>query len=227
MSDFTATLGPVPRDPIPVPVKTVARWTGRLPAPLLEIWAQYGFADFAGGRAHFIDPARLAPVISFIFGDDPDFAHDTHAIAYGDLGEVIVWSQRYGYGFLSPVLSTIEMPNLTAQTLTPPEPQFIDMVLNLPADLIETFDPAGEKVYDRLTKLLGPLPYGMMYGTTPAPPPAEGIPVDHYVIAEVDDWLEAVYTERAVSVVDWGRPQPMIRFLGKPWPRGMKGNLPL
>lgn len=237
MSDLTAALGPVPRNALPVPATKVARWTGRLPATLLQIWGDYGFVTLAEGRLHLVDPARLAPVMSFVFGEDPDFAGDTHAIAYGDLGEVVVWSERYGYGFLSPVLSTIEMPALTADPLPTQrapkraltraalDQQFVDMVLHLPADLIETFDPSGEKLHARLKKRLGPPPDGMIYGTTPVPPPAAGSPIEHYVLAEVTDWLEAVYTSVGVSVVDWGRPSPMIRFVGEPWPRSAKGDI--
>ena len=215
-----ARLGTAPRNAIPFSADVTRCRYADLPLSLRIIWRKYGLVSLAGGRLHLLDPARLAPVISYIFEGDPDLAGDVHAIAYGNLGEVVVWSGRYGYGFLSPVLSTLEMPNLTRTTAEPPETQFVQQVLDMPPELLDAYDPARQLVHDRLVSTLGRLPHGAIYGTTPVPPPLEGTPVENYVVAYVAEWLEAVYTEIAVTLVDWDLTPSDQRQIGQPWPRG-------
>ena len=217
-------LGPPPRDATPAQITLSQREYALLPAALHHIWRVYGFITLAEGRLHLVDPARFAPLMSYIFEGDPDLDGNVQAIAYGSLGELVLWSGRHGYGFLSPALSTLEMPNLTGDSIAPPEAQFVDQVLHMPPELIDAYDPAREPVHDRLVAKLGPLPYGAIYGTTPVPPPLEGTPVEHYVVAEVRDWLEAVYAEIAVSLVDWARTPSQLRQIGEPWPAGLKGK---
>ena len=187
-----------------------------LPQGLFRVWSDHGLAALAGGRLHLMDPARLAPLMSHILEGDPDLGSDVAAIAYGNLGELVLWSGRHGYGFLSPVLATLEMPNLTAPRPEPPEAQFARQVLQMPAELIEAFDPDQQPVHDRLVATLGNLPPGAIYGTTPVPPPLGGTPVGHYVVAELMDWLEAVYTEIGITLVDWTREPAEIRPVGPP-----------
>ncbi|HRK42165.1 MAG TPA: GAD-like domain-containing protein [Gemmobacter sp.] len=191
-----------------------------LPATLREIWAGYGLVTLANGRLRLLDPRRLASVISFIFEGDPDLDGDVHAIAYGNLGEIVLWSGWYGYGFLSPVLATLEMPNLTRPLADPAEAQFITQVLDMPPEVLDAYDPARNPVHDRLVARLGPLPEGAIYGTTPVPPPLEGTPVEHYVIADAIEWLEAVYAEIAVTLVDWEMNPAEFRQIRQPWPQG-------
>lgn len=217
---IVARLGVAPRDATPFLVDAMQRQFAELPLSLRMIWRKYGLVSLAGRRLHLLDPARLAPVISYIFEGDPDLAGDVHAIAYGNLGEVVLWSARYGYGFLSPVLSTLEMPNLTRGIAEPPEAQFIQQVLDMPPALIDAYDPARRLVHDRLVSTLGRLPYGTIYGATPVPPPLEGTPVENYVVADVAEWLEAVYTEIAVTLVDWDLTPSDQRRIGQPWPQG-------
>ncbi|MBL3576306.1 hypothetical protein JMK10_06200 [Rhodovulum sulfidophilum] len=223
-ADIDAVLGPASDDLIPVPDAVIRRWTGRLPNALIRIWTTRGFASLAGGRLHLAGPARLAGLMSHIFANDPDLGGDSHAIAYGDLGELVLWSERHGYGFLMPTLAALEVPNLTGPEAMPPDQQFIEYVLRMPPELIEAFDPEQQMVHARLVERLGPLPAGMIYGATPVPPSAGGTPVENYVLAEVEDWLEAVYTEMRVSLVDWSRTSPQIRFIGDGLPGQSKGS---
>ncbi len=215
---IVARLGAVPPDA--VPFDATRRHYADLPLSLRMIWRRYGLVSLADARLHLLDPARLAPVISYIFEGDPDLDGDVHAIAYGNMGEVVLWSGRFGYGFLSPVLSTLEMPNLTRGAAELPDTQFVQQVLDMPPALIDAYDPARQLVHDRLVSTLGRLPYGAIYGATPVPPRLEGTPVGDYVVADVAEWLEAVYTEVAVTLVDWELTPSEQRQIGQPWPHG-------
>lgn len=218
--------------PAPVDPAMLARWAGRLPDALLSVWQHYGLITLAGGRLHLIDPARLAPILAYIIEDDPDLDGDTHAIAYGDLGEVVVWSARWGFGFLSPVLLALTVPGLTSPAQsglvsadgdTGPRPpglspaadaQFVRLVLRMPPEMIEAFDPAQAPVHDRVAERLGPLPPGFIYGTPVAPPPLGGTPAEAFVPAELTEWLEGCYGNASVSLSDWDRDPPTQRLVG-------------
>ncbi len=102
----------------------------------------------------------------------------------------------------------------------PPDLQIINQVLAIPAFLREAPDPDGAPVHDRLVARPGVLPPGAIYGATPAPPPLAGTPVEDFVVADITEWLEAVYTDTAITLVDWALPQPDIRLIGQPWPLG-------
>jgi hypothetical protein len=166
----------------------------------------------------------LAGLVAFIFQDDPDLGGDVHAIAHGNLGEVVLWSRRYGFGLLSPVLGTLEMSNLTKAVAEPPEAQFVAQVVQMPPEVLEAYDPDQMPVHDRLVARLGALPPGAIYGTTPAPPPLGGTRIEDYVVADIVEWLEAVYTDMAVSLVDWESASPQLRQIGQPWAPGTRAS---
>ncbi|SDX65241.1 hypothetical protein SAMN04488001_0104 [Litoreibacter albidus] len=167
-----------------------------------------------------IVPSMLGPVTSYIFEGDPDLSGDTHAIALGGLGEVAFWSRRHGFGFLAPGLATLDMPYILNTAPPPADEQIALDLLNFPAAGIEAFAPDGQPVFDRLVKRLKPLPFGSIYGTTPVPPPLEGTSVEHYVVTEATEWLEAVYTSINITLVDWSREPAELRRVGQPWPKG-------
>jgi hypothetical protein len=192
----------------------------RFPAALREVWETYGLITLAEGRLRLIDPARLAPLMAYIFADDIDLAGDVAAIAHGNMGEVVVWSANWGFGFLSPRLCTLEMPNLTQPIPEPPDLQVINQVLTIPASMLDATDPDGALVHDRLVARLGALPPAAIYASTPAPPPIEGARVEDFVVADISEWLEAVYTETSITLVDWTLQKADLRLIGQPWPPG-------
>lgn len=215
-------------DPLPLRPETIAHWRGVLPDLLIEVWEDYGLIKIAGGRMQLIAPNYLDALVSHITGDDADLGGDTHAIAIGDLGEVVLWSGRHGFGFLSPQYRAIYMPHITNPRMPPADQQIAEHVLRLHTETIEARDPGGKPVYARLEKQLGALPPLCIYGTTPVPPPLEGTPVDHYVIADACDWLEATYTSGIVVdiIFDWTRADAngeiLHRALREPWPPGIE-----
>lgn len=215
-------------DPLPGSPEICARWRDILPDILIDIWDDYGFTRVAGGRVQLIPPQYLGGLMSYITEDDADLGNDTHAIAIGDLGEIALWSERHGFGFLSPQYRAIYMPYITSPRMPPPDQQITEHVLRLHPETIEARDPGGKPVYERLVAHLGDLPPLCIYGTTPVPPPLEGTPVEHYVIAAANDWLEATYTSGiAVDIIfDWTRVDAngeiLHRGLREPWPPGIE-----
>ncbi|SFR34048.1 GAD-like domain-containing protein [Litoreibacter janthinus] len=205
---------------IPVDAVTIARYANILPDALLDVWRNSGLCSIAGGRMQLIVPDMFASLTSYIFEGDPDLAGDTYAIAYGALGEVVFWSGRHGFGFLAPGLATLDMPYILDPTPPTGDAQIAQDLLTFPATGIESFDPAGAPVFERLQARFRPLPFGAIYGTTPVPPSLAGTPVEHYVVAEAADWLEAVYTNINITLVDWSRQPSELRRVGQPWPKG-------
>ncbi len=84
--------------------------TGRFPATLRDVWSTYGLVALAGGRLRLIDPARLAPLMAYIFDGDSDLAGDVQTIAHGNLGEVVLWSANWATGFCHPGFARWKCP---------------------------------------------------------------------------------------------------------------------
>ena len=136
----------------------------------------------------------------------------------------MVWSERHGFGLLSADMRTLEMPYILEREPPHADTQIIDMVLQTPKELLEVYDQDQAPVHDRLLARLGSLPIGAIYGTTPAPAPPGGTPVEHYVVADAIDWLEAVYTAVRVSLINWDFVSEdqvymrSLRIVGDLWP---------
>ena len=205
----------------PVPAGAAMRWAGKVPPLLLDIWRRYGLARLAGGRLRLVDPARYQPLMNYVFNGDPDLGGDTHAVALGDMGELVVWSERHGYGFLSPVLCSLELPYLLVTDPPPADTQIADHLVMMPAARIEAWDDQRKPLHDRLRARLGPLEHDMIYAATPAPPRPGGTPVEDYLVADALEWLEAIHTEMNVSIMDFRREPFQLRIVGQPWPPGM------
>lgn len=205
-----------------VPPRIIERWTGILPDALITVWRDYGYLKLAGGRLQLIDPNALAPIVSYVVRNDVDLAGDTHPIAYGAMGQVIVWSERHGIGILTPAHHILEM-YFILETDPPSETEQIInyYLLKLHPDLIDTFDPNQERVHDRLVKMLGPLEPGEIYGFVPADRSSVA-GVEDYVVEDVAAWLEAVFTSFRVNLMKWDHDPFTLRFVGDPWPPGMK-----
>ncbi|MFD1796555.1 hypothetical protein FQV27_13525 [Paracoccus aurantiacus] len=210
------------------PASEIARWSGRLPPLLLDIWRRYGLVRLAGRRLRLIEPSRYAPLMAYIFHGDPDFEGDTHAIALGDFGGLALWSERHGFAFLNPQLASVEAPFLLATDPPPSDAQIADMLIAMPEAAIEAFDPAGEPLHARLLARLGRLDHDDIYAATPAPSQLGGTPEPDYIVADALEWLEAVYTEMNVMLVDMSRNPIELRMIGQPWqperPQQLRGG---
>lgn len=177
----------------PAPADAVAIWAGKLPPLLLDIWRRYGLVRLAGGRLRLVDPRRFEPLMGYVFHGDPDLAGDTHVIGLGDLGELVLWSERHGFGFLSPLLAALEMPYILSPTAPAADTQIADLLIPMVPSAIEAFDPEQQPVHERLRARLGRLDHDNIYAATPAPPRPGGTPVEDYEVADALEWLEAVY----------------------------------
>lgn len=205
----------------PAPADAVAFWSGKLPPLLLDIWRRYGMVRLAEGRVRLVEPRRFEPLMAYIFNGDPDLDGDTHTIALGGLGELILWSQRHGFGFLRPSLAALEVPYILSHGAPPADTQIADLVIPIRPPEIEAFDPEQQPVYDRLRARLGQLDNDDIYTATPAPPQLGGTPVEDYEVADALEWLEAVYSEMNIMLVDFDRDPIELRMVGQPWPAGM------
>ncbi len=205
----------------PAPADAVALWSGRLPPLLLDIWRRYGLVRLAEGRLRLVDPRRFEPLMGYIFHGDPDLAGDTHVIGLGDLGELALWSERHGFGFLSPLLAALEMPFILTAQAPAADTQIADQLIPMPPSAIEAFDAEQQPLHDRLRARLGRLERDDIYAATPAPPQLSGTPIDDFLVADALEWLEAVYTVMNITLVDYQRVPFQLRMIGDPWPPGL------
>ena len=205
----------------PAPADAVALWSGRLPPLLLDIWRRYGLVRLAEGRLRLVDPRRFEPLMGYIFHGDPDLAGDTHVIGLGDLGELALWSERHGFGFLSPLLATLEVPYIIAPAAPSADAQVADLLIPIPPSAIEAFDPQHQPLHERLRARLGRLDNDDIYAATPAPPRLGGTPIEDYEVADGPEWLEAVYAEMNITLVDYQRVPSELRLVGQAWPPGL------
>ena len=205
----------------PAPADAVALWSGKLPPLLLDIWRRYGLVRLAGGRLRLVDPRRFEPLMGYVFHGDPDLAGDTHVIGLGDLGELALWSQRHGFGFLSPLLAALEMPFILSPTAAPADNQIADLLIRMSPSAIEAFDPEQQPLHERLRAKLGRLERDDIYAATPAPPQLGGTPIEDYEVADAVEWLEAVYQAMNVTLVDYQHVPFQLRMIGDPWPPGL------
>lgn len=205
----------------PAPADAVALWAGRLPPLLLDIWRRYGLVRLAGGRLRLVDPRRFEPLMGYIFQDDADLAGDIHVIGLGDLGELALWSERHGFGFLSPLLASLELPYILSSVPPAADTQIADLLIPMHHSAIEAFDHEQQPLHERLRARLGRLDHDNIYAATPAPPQLGGTPIEDYVVADALEWLEAVYTQMNVTLVDYQRVPFQLRMIGDPWPAGV------
>lgn len=208
----------------PAPADAVAHWAGKLPPLLLDIWRRYGMVRLAGGRLRLVDPRRFTPLMEYIFEGDPDLDGDTHAIALGDFGELVLWSERYGFGFLTPMLSALDMPYILTATAPSADSQIADLLVPIKATGIEVFDTDLQPLHDRLRARLGPLEDDLIYAATPVPLPPEGTSEEDYLVADALEWLEAVYVEVHVTLMEWEPEMRQLRLIGQPWPPGLSAG---
>lgn len=212
MTELQVLIGEVPTDATPVDPGIISRWQGRFPELLLDVWRSYGFTSLAMGRLHLVDPEPFEPLMSYVFGGDRDLKDDTHTIAYGNFGELIVWSERHGWGMMSPVMSSLDMRNLTEAIPMPAELQIEIYVLQAAPEVFERYDAQGKPMHDRVKAALGPLPPGGLYATKFVTRDRnEDLFVENYEITNAFEWLQEFYSSHQITLVDWMRDAPMVR----------------
>ncbi|KIT16874.1 GAD-like domain-containing protein [Jannaschia aquimarina] len=213
-----AALAPIERGP---EIEITERWISSLPPALLHIWSSHGLVTLAGGRLRLVDPALFRPFLSYLTEGDVDLHGDTHAIALGNMGELAVWSERYGFGLLTWPIPSLQMTYMMDRSPPPSEDQIVTELLNMPAEVLDVWDANGDPMHDRIAAKLGPIERWEIYGATPTPARPLEVPVEDYVVADAIEWLEAHYTQMTTQLVDWLRPgSPILRAVGRPWPEG-------
>ena len=158
--------------------------------------------------------------MAYLTEDDVDLDGDTHAIARGDLGEVAIWSERHGFGWLtwpSPSLFMIYMMDPAPPS---PDEQILVELLRASPEGLDVIDMDGDPLHDRVAVRLGPLEGMEIYAPTPVPARVHEALVETFVVADAMEWMEANYSGIAITLVDWLRDSPMLRRLREPWPQG-------
>jgi len=156
-----------------LPAGLAARFHGKLPRGLIDLWQEYGLGLWLKGKFQFCLPDSYAPIVAAVLRDDPVFKpHRTHAYGYTAFGELYLWNEDYQN-------LDINLPRLwgaammTQDDWTPGDPD-IEIAAHLTgldrkgaADWHEDSETASP-MFEHVRKTRGELALGECYGFVPA-----------------------------------------------------------
>lgn len=148
------------------------QYRGRLPAKLLEYWAEHGFAGYGDGVFWIVDPGEYEDVLdrwleATPFKDEDDY----HVVARTAFGALFVWGKKSGmrlqinapHGLIFPDRDAAKRVRDTSE----------DFALQiffecLTRESVDFADEQGKPLFKRTLKKLGPLENDEVYGFEPA-----------------------------------------------------------
>lgn len=161
-----------------------ARYLGRAPSGLIQFWKEQGRGNVGGTETWICDPAIFAPLIDFIFRDDPNFhPGDLTAIYYDAFGYVGLWHRTKRLVTLGLTMSDVIWVGAkldeASGAYSPPDfkdnrtgvfmsEDFMAGRAMYPHPPPNYCDPDGEDLFPRAVEALGALKAGEIYGVFPA-----------------------------------------------------------
>ncbi len=151
----------------------IEQFKAKFPSGLIEVWQEYGFGSWAGGKFQFCNPADYAGVVKLILRGDPDYSPDhTHLVGCGAFGDLVLWHDTRQ-------CMLVNLPYLRA-TADAVRPNWKATEVNIALtsrlhDLADKgtftlFDNTARAapIYKRCAKRLGPPDLGECYASHPA-----------------------------------------------------------
>lgn len=201
----------------PVPDEVLARYERRLPDLLLDFWQTHGVGDLAGGLLRLTVPDAFAGALAVLFRGDPDFEQDSHVIAYGPFGDLLIWHERHWLLFCGMTLAFVDAPFLFHPPRDKTADQLVlEQVLGVDPAVLDLHDEADMPLFRRALTKLGRLPLGHIYGLQP--PASVGLPVElsRLHITPAEDWLVQRFSSWTYTLTDFQARRLSIRDIGGP-----------
>ena len=180
-------LGPMTQAAEP-PASDIARYQGRVPDILLDLWSDTGVGDLRDGQLRLCLPSELAQQMADLFRGDPDFGFppgvddpqpqvagvrprdtDVHAVAHTLFGDLFLWSERHGLMHVNIVQGLVEAPFLFDPSAAPhPDEVVINLILRTDPFLLDMDDRDMQPMFARAFEAIGPLRRMFIYAPGPA-----------------------------------------------------------
>jgi hypothetical protein len=147
-------------------------YTGRLPAQLLQYWIEHGFAGYANGLLWTVDPSDYETLLEACLAGLPFEGQDHyHVVARTAFGNLFVWGKKSGASLQIDVPHSILFPDRAAGKFVQQGRE--DFALQMFFESLEQSradfaDDAGQPLFARALKKLGPIAPDEMYGFEPA-----------------------------------------------------------
>ncbi|TWI36041.1 GAD-like domain-containing protein [Paracoccus sulfuroxidans] len=202
---------------MPVSDDVLARYEGRLPDLLLDFWQAHGVGDLAGGLLRLTVPDAFAGALAVLFRGDPDFEHDSHVIAYGPFGDLLIWHERHWLLFCGMTLAFVDAPFLFHPARDKTADQLVlEQVLGIDLAVLDLHDEADMPLFRRALTKLGRLAPGQIYGLQP--PVSVGLPVElsRLEVTLAEEWLVQRFTGWTYTLTDFQARRLSIRDIGGP-----------
>ncbi|MEP4198651.1 MAG: GAD-like domain-containing protein [Aliishimia sp.] len=199
----------------PVSEDVIRMYEGRVPNALLDVWDNYGIGDLGEGRLRLCMPGALRSAAQSLFRGDPEFTSDVHIVAYGAFGDLVIWSERHQFVFVSMVLSSVEAPILFNEGLRVSDDQaVINDLLLLHPQAMDTTDDAGQPMFADALEKYDKLPLMHIYGMQPAASFGRPINVANLAVVEAEDWLQEKLAGSTFSLDDVAGGRFGVRDIG-------------
>jgi hypothetical protein len=155
-----------------VPAATIERWRGRLPEQLLTYWQQEGWCGYGNGLFWTVDPDDYEDIVDeWLDGTALERLDAFHVIARSAFGELYACGEKTGPK-LKVQCATHSLIAI-AKDLRPKTADKLDFEIRgmfsgrMKPDC-DMKDEAGQPLFDRALRQLGPLTVDEMYGFEPA-----------------------------------------------------------
>lgn len=194
----------------PVPREIVAGYEGRVPDLMLDFWENHGIGELGGGLLKLCIPEMFAEPLALLLRDDPDFAQDTLALAYGPFGTLVLWNTREWLALVTHPGASVDTPFYRRETVALDANRVLfDYVLNADPKMMDLFDDTGDEMHDRAEASLGKLRPGLIYGQT-----GPDVAVESLAVQPATEWMADRFLGQTYMLHDLMGDRLNIRRIG-------------
>ncbi|CAM3271908.1 glutamyl-tRNA amidotransferase [Pseudomonas floridensis] len=184
-----------------VPLSSVKRYEGKLPAQLLQYWNDYGWCGYAKGLFWTVNPQDYEPVLDYWLAGTGLLERDTyHVIARSAFGQLYLWGENSANS-----LSVTSYMSRYSNSSTFLNRSNFDFGVQL---FFSTMQPERndlDNLFERALKKLGLLDIDEMYGFVPALALGGPIELNNLQKVKVIEHLE--FLSQLSPLQDWGFPE--------------------
>lgn len=207
-------VGPM-TNPQRLPADILARFDDNLPRALIDVWENQGIGDLDKGRLRLCIPGALRTPVNTLFGQDPYFAGQVQAIAFGAFGDLILWHDTYQIVYVNMQLAFVEMPVFFQPiTKTSDDDAIYHQFLKMQAGALDAYDDTGTPMYDNAIAAHDELKELQIFGMNPPAPFHEAYSLDRHHPTDVIEWLGEKFAATTFTLNDPATGRGPVRNIG-------------